>query len=116
MNSADSSAFGLFARTGCCTARGKSSLEAASFPLHRDQIVELMKKWLSGLEHAAREAQLAGEIRKEADVRQLAFEIQALAMGANWSSRLFRDPNAYRLVRGAILQRIDQATESMPLR
>src|SRR5579863_9141218 len=82
----------------------------------RDQIVELMKKWLGGLEHAAREAQLAGEIKKEADVRQLAFEIQALAMGANWSSRLFRDPNAYRLVRGAILQRIDQATESMPLR
>jgi AcrR family transcriptional regulator len=82
----------------------------------RDQIVELMKKWLGALEHAAREAQLAGEIRKEADIRQLAFEIQALAMGANWSSRLFRDPNAFRLVRGAILQRIDQVTESMPLR
>jgi AcrR family transcriptional regulator len=82
----------------------------------RDQIVELMKKWLGGLEHAAREAQLAGEIKKEVDVRQLAFEIQALAMGANWSSRLFRDQNAFRLVRGAILQRIDQATESMPLR
>ena len=82
----------------------------------RDRIVELMKKWLGSLEHAAREAQLTGEIRKEADVRQLAFEIQALAMGANWSSRLFRDPNAFCLVRGAILQRIDQATESMPLR
>ena len=82
----------------------------------RDQIVELMKKWLGNLEYAARDAQLAGEIKMEADVRQLAFEIQALAMGANWSSRLFRDPNAFRLVRGAILQRIDQVTESMPLR
>ena len=76
----------------------------------RDQIVELMKKWLGNLEHAARDAQLAGELKKEVDVRQLAFEIQALAMGANWSSRLFRDQNAFRLVRGAILQRIDQAT------
>jgi AcrR family transcriptional regulator len=76
----------------------------------RDLIVELMKKWLGNLEHAAREAQLAGEIKKEVDVRQLAFEIQALAMGANWGSRLFRDPNAFRFVRGAILQRIDQAT------
>jgi len=53
--------------------------------------VELMKKWLGNLEHAAHDAQLAGEIKKEVDVRQLAFEIQALAMGANWSSRLFRD-------------------------
>jgi len=76
----------------------------------RDRIVELMKKWLENLEYAARDAQLAGEIKKEVDVRQLAFEIQALAMGANWSSRLFRDPSAFRLIRGAILQRIEQAT------
>lgn len=82
----------------------------------RDQIVELMKKWLGNLEQAAREAQSANEIKKEVDVRQLAFEIQALAMGANWGSRLFRDQSVFRLVRGAILQRIDQATESMQSR
>jgi AcrR family transcriptional regulator len=82
----------------------------------RDQVVELMKKWLANLEQAAREAQSANEIKKEVDVRQLAFEIQALAMGANWSSRLFRDKSVFRLVRGAILQRIDQATESMQSR
>ena len=82
----------------------------------RDQIVELMKKWLGNLEHAARDAQLSGEIKKEVDVRQLAFEIHALAMGANWSSRLFRDPSAFRMVRGTILQRIDQATGSVQSR
>ena len=75
-----------------------------------------MRKWLGNLEHAARDAQLAGEIKKDVDVRQLAFEVQALAMGANWSSRLFRDQNAFRLVRGAILQRIDQATGTARLR
>jgi AcrR family transcriptional regulator len=79
----------------------------------RDRIVELMKKWLGNLEQAARDAQAAGEIRKEVDVRQLAFEIQALAMGANWSSRLFRDQDAFRAASAAILQRIDQATEPM---
>ena len=77
----------------------------------RDQIVELMKKWLGNLEEAARDAQSAGEIRKDVDVRQLAFEIQALAMGANWSSRLFRDPGAFRSAITAIWHRIDQATE-----
>src|SRR6202045_5196108 len=79
----------------------------------RDRIVELMKKWLGHLEQAARDAQSAGEIRKDMDVGQLPFEIKALAMGANWSSRLFRDPNAFRAARAAILQRIDQATEPM---
>lgn len=76
----------------------------------RDQIVGLMRKWLGNLEQAARDAQSAGEIREEVDVCQLAFEIQALAMGANWSSRLFRDPNVFRSVRSAILGRIEQAT------
>lgn len=82
----------------------------------RDRIVELMKKWLGNLEQAARDAQSADEIRKEVDVRQLAFEIQALAMGANWSSRLFRDQDAFRAAKAAILQRIDQATEPMQSR
>ena len=62
----------------------------------RDRILGLMKKWLENLEHAARDAQDAGEIRKEVNVHQLAFEIQALAMGGNWSSRLFRDQSAFR--------------------
>src|ERR1700723_2090038 len=78
----------------------------------RDRILTLMKKWLGNLEHAARDAQSAGEIRKDVDVRQLAFEIQALAMGGNWSSRLFRDRTAFRLAKAAILRRIDQVTET----
>jgi AcrR family transcriptional regulator len=82
----------------------------------RDRIVELMKKWLGNLEQAARDAQSAGEIRREVDVHQLAFEIQALAMGANWSSRLFRDPDAFRAAGTAIRQRIDQVTQKMSSR
>jgi hypothetical protein len=82
----------------------------------REQIVGLMRKWLGNLEQAARDAQSAGEISKTADAHQLAFEIQALAMGANWSSRLFRDPSVFRSVRGAILRRIEQVTEATPTR
>jgi AcrR family transcriptional regulator len=82
----------------------------------RDRIIILMKKWLGNLEHAARGAKTAGEIRKDVDVRQLAFEIQALAMGGNWSSRLFRDQSAFRSAKAAILRRIDQVTPSVPSR
>lgn len=78
----------------------------------REKIVGLMRKWLGILELAAADAQQAGEINGGADVRQLAFEIQALAMGANWSSRLFRDPSAFRAARKAILRRIEQDTEA----
>lgn len=82
----------------------------------RERIVGLMKKWLGNLEHAARDAQSAGEIRKDVDVRQLAFEIQALAMGGNWSSRLFRDQTAFRSAKAAILRRIDQVTTTVQSR
>ena len=75
-----------------------------------------MKKWLGHLEHAAREAQSAGELRKDVDVRQLAFEIQALAMGANWSSRLFRDQRAFSSAGDAILRRIDEVTTTVQSR
>ena len=82
----------------------------------RDRIVELMRKWLGNLEQAARDAQSAGEIREDVDVRQLAFEIQALAMGGNWSSRLFRDQTAFSSAKAAILRRIDQVSKNVPLR
>ncbi|MGH9746807.1 MAG: TetR/AcrR family transcriptional regulator [Candidatus Acidiferrales bacterium] len=82
----------------------------------RDLIVESMKRWLGTLEQAARDAQAAGQIRKNVNVRHLVFEIQALAMGANWASRLFRDAHAFRSVRGSILARIDQVTEQVQSR
>jgi len=82
----------------------------------RDRILGLMKKWLGNLEHAARDAQAAGEIRNDVDVHQLAFEIQALAMGGNWSSRLFRDQTAFHSASAAILRRIDQVTISVQSR
>ena len=77
----------------------------------RDLIVESLKRWLGTLEQAVRDAQNAGEIRKDAVPRNLIFEIQSLAMGANWASRLFHDDGAFRRIRRAILDRIDQAIE-----
>src|SRR5260370_12768003 len=61
----------------------------------RDRIVELMKKWLGNLEAGARDAQRAGGIKKGVDRHQPAFEHPAAWMRANWSSRLFRDQNAF---------------------
>lgn len=74
----------------------------------RDQVMMLMKKWIGTLEETVRAAQAAGEIRKDADPHQLAFEMHALATAANWSSRLFQDKTASRTARTAVLQRLEQ--------
>src|SRR5271169_4886201 len=96
---------------GCFFSAASLEFDDRPGPVRR-RIVGLMKKWLGNLEHAARDAQPAAEIRPDVDVRQLAFEIQALAMGGNWSSRLFRDPSAFRSAKAAILRRVYQVTVS----
>jgi hypothetical protein len=76
----------------------------------RDQVMLLMKSWLGKLEHTARAAQEANEMRKDVDPHQLAFEMHALATAANWSSRLFKDKTAFRTARNAVLQRLEQVS------
>ncbi len=76
----------------------------------RDRIVELMKQWLGLLERTVRDAQATGELRSEVDARLFAFEMHALAMGGNWSSRLFKDDSGFRASRQAVVQRIEQVT------
>src|SRR5215469_15446942 len=51
----------------------------------RDRIAALMKEWLQTLAVAIRKAQDAGHLHADADPTQLAFEINSLAMGANWA-------------------------------
>jgi len=78
----------------------------------RDRILELMQHWLLDLEETVREAQAKGEVGREVAPGQVAFEIHALAMGANWRSRLFRDSAAYSSARRAIRMRINQIAQS----
>ena len=74
----------------------------------RDRIVDLMKQWLLLLEETVREARTSGQVKRAVNPRQLAFEIHALAMGANWRSRLFKDPAAFSTARRAVFERIAQ--------
>jgi AcrR family transcriptional regulator len=77
----------------------------------RDQIAESIKRWLGTLEQAVRDGQTSGEIKKDTVPQDFVFEIQSLAMGANWASRLFHDDGAFRRIRRTILERIDHVTE-----
>ncbi len=81
----------------------------------RDRIAEIMKQWLEGLERAVSEAQTAGHLQRSVIPAQLAFEINALEMGANWAFQLHGDSQAFAKAREAILQRFRSlATKKAP--
>ena len=70
-----------------------------------------MKEWLATLRGAVAEAQTAKELKSEVDPAQMAFEFNALELGANWAFQLYGDKQAFALAREAILERLHrQAT------
>ena len=100
---------GVF-RGGCFFAA--TSLEFDSRPGQvRDRIASMMGEWLLALEAAIEDAQDAGELPRELDSRQLAFEINSIGLGANWSFQLYRDEEAFDRARQAIRERLS-ATKS----
>lgn len=73
----------------------------------RDRIAEIMKEWLSTLRNAILEAQKAGQLKKDVDATQLAFEFNSLELGANWQYQLYGDVNAFNRARDAIRERLN---------
>lgn len=93
---------GVF-RGGCFFAAVASEFDGRPGPV-RDRIAEIMKEWLSTLRRAVSEAQAAGELALELDPTQMAFEFNALELGANWAFQLYRDKQAFARAREAILE------------
>jgi AcrR family transcriptional regulator len=73
----------------------------------RDRIEEMIRSWLSYLEHAVEQAQEAGELDPNASAREVAFQLDAFAQAANAQYQLFRDPQVFDDARRAIQQRLE---------
>ena len=73
----------------------------------RDRIEEMIRSWLSYLEHAVEHAQEAGELDPEASAREIAFQLDAFAQASNAQYQLFRDPQIFDDARHAIQERLD---------
>lgn len=95
---------GVF-RGGCFFAAAAAEFDSRPGPV-RDRIAAIMKEWLKALGRAVVEAQEAGHIGKDVDATQLAFEFNALELGANWAFQLHGDRQAFARARGAILERL----------
>jgi AcrR family transcriptional regulator len=102
---------GVF-RGGCFFAAAAAEFDSRPGPV-RDRIAEIMKEWLATLRRAVIEAQESGELERSLDPAQIAFEFNALELGANWAFQLYGDKQAFTRARDAILERLRRhATKS----
>ncbi len=92
-------------RGGCFFAAASSEFDGRPGPV-RDRVAAIMKEWLSVLARSVSEAQAAGQLDPSADTAQLAFELNALEMGANWAFQLHGDRQAFTRARTAVLERL----------
>jgi AcrR family transcriptional regulator len=73
----------------------------------RDRIEEMLRSWLSYLEHAVEQAQASGELASEPSAREIAFQLDAFAQAANAQYQLFRDRAVFDEARRAIRERLE---------
>lgn len=80
---------------GCVLS--SASLEMDGRPgAARDAVAGVMREWLDLLTSNVERAVAAGEIRAEIDPAQLAFELNAVGMAANWQSQLFGETFSFQ--------------------
>lgn len=86
---------------GCFFASLLAEMDARSGPIH-DLVRSGQRAWMDGLGELARQAQRHGELADDADVDQLAFELQACLELANYHFVLFGDPQELERGRRAV--------------
>jgi AcrR family transcriptional regulator len=91
---------------GCFFAATSSEFNNRPGPV-RDRIVEMIRSWLSYVEHAVEQAQAAGEIDPTVDAHEIAFQLDAFAQAANLNFQLFKDDQVFGEARRAIRERLE---------
>lgn len=97
---------GVF-RGGCFFAAVAAEFDSRPGPV-RDRIAEIMDEWIGALRRAIVEAQNAGHVAREADPDRLAFEFNALELGANSAMQLHGCREGFTYARDAILDRLQR--------
>ena len=93
---------------GCFFAAAMAEFDARPGVV-RDTIAALQREWLDMLERAARDGIGAGELDGSIDPIQLAFELEAAMLSANWYFHLYSDARFFALSRSAIRRTITAA-------
>jgi AcrR family transcriptional regulator len=102
-------------RGGCFFAAAAAEFDGRPGAV-RDRVAAIMKEWLSVLGRSVAEAQGEGQLDGSADPAQLAFELNALEMGANWAFQLHGDRQAFARARAGVLERLRRLATAEGLR
>lgn len=97
---------------GCFFAAASFEFDSRPGLVH-DRVRRLMDDWIGALERAIRMAQDEGHLRSDADPAQLAFELNSLFFGANFSYYLRDDTRALDKAQQAIEARLN-ALRTLP--
>jgi AcrR family transcriptional regulator len=88
-------------RGGCFLTTASVEFDARPGPVS-DAVKRIMRRWLDVLEREAATAIAAGELPRAPDPEDVAFTINALAVGANCAYQLHRDPRSLERARRAM--------------
>jgi AcrR family transcriptional regulator len=86
---------------GCFFAAASADVDSQPGPV-RDRIAEIGRAAIDAMMTEVEAAQRLGQLREDVDARQLAFELHAYAMEANWARLLLDDDRAGGRARTAI--------------
>jgi AcrR family transcriptional regulator len=86
---------------GCFLTTASVEFDARSGPVH-EAVKGVMRRWLRTLEREAKIAVENGELPRDTDPKDVAFTINALAVGANCDFQLNRDPRSLQRARRAM--------------
>lgn len=96
---------------GCFFAAAMAEFDSKPGPI-KDKIADLQTAWMDTLGRTAAAAIKRGELSLDVDPDQLAFELEAALLAANWYVHLFNDPSYMNRAREAIRrQLLSDATE-----
>ncbi|MEU4171187.1 TetR/AcrR family transcriptional regulator [Streptomyces sp. NPDC026665] len=95
---------------GCFFYGVIAEFDARSGPVH-DAMVSAHRAWTTLMERTIDEARACGELLRDIDVPQLAFEIVALMEAANAASVLHDEETAYHRARAGIADRLRNTSE-----
>jgi AcrR family transcriptional regulator len=88
--------------SGCIYISGAVEFDDRTGPV-RDALASSVATWQTALRRAVELAQAAGQLSREADAHQIAFEIHGLILALHYEARFLRNPGASELARRGFL-------------
>jgi AcrR family transcriptional regulator len=86
---------------GCFFATAMAEFDARPGPV-RNRVAAVQRAWLDALERAAVEAVRRGEVSASTEPAQLAYELEAAVLSANWYFHLYSEPKYFTRARAAV--------------